>query len=91
MPTTCVAPECRSGYPSERKKFPGIQYGWHKFPSEKENLVLRKRWIAAMPRVNSDGKEYDPPGHARLCHKHFHLSDYELMHTNKNVTMSLFP
>ena len=39
-----------------------------------------------MPRVEFDGKEYDPPGHARLCHKYFIPSDYELMHKNRNVT-----
>ena len=80
-----VGPGCKSGYPKERKKCPKIKYGWHKFPSSSTNLALRKKWPAAMPRVEFDGKEYDPPGHARLCRKHFIPSDYELMHKNTNV------
>ena len=83
MPTTCVGPGCKSRYAKERKENPGIKYGWHKFPSDS---ALRKKWLAAMPRVKFDGTKYDPPGHARLCHKHFIPTDYELMHKNTNVT-----
>ena len=86
MSTTCVAPNCKSGYRSNQKKFPDEKYSWHKFPSVKDNIELRKLWISAIPRSEADGKEYIPPDDARLCNKHFHPSDFELMHQNVNVT-----
>ena len=66
MPTTCVAPNCRSGYRSQQKKLPDEKYLWHKFPSVKDNIELRKLWIAAIPRSEADRKEYMPPYDARL-------------------------
>ena len=80
-----MGPGGESRYPKERKKFPGIKYGWNKFPSKTTNLALRKKVACAITRIQTDGKEYDPQDHARLCGKHFIPCDYELMHQSTNV------
>ena len=84
MPTCCVAPQCKSGYRSEKKNNPDAKYGWHKFPPS--GSEERKKWLAVMPRINDGGKCYDPPKDARLCHKHFLPSDYEEKHQSRNST-----
>ena len=86
MSTTCVATNCKSGYRPYQKKSPDEKYSWHKFPSVKDNIELRKLWIAPILRGEAHGKEYIPPDDARLCDKHFHPSDFELMRQNVNVT-----
>ncbi|KAM7313022.1 uncharacterized protein ISCGN_002943 [Ixodes scapularis] len=66
MPDACSAVGCSK----RRGKESGARF--FRFPSSKTHKNQRKKWIAALRRVNPDGTPWQPTRNARICGAHFH-------------------
>lgn len=66
MPTSCVAYGCSNHNMMENKP------GFFRFPNGEKNSELRKRWVNACRRKNSDGTPWNPAGNnVYICGAHF--------------------
>ena len=72
MVNKCIAPNCNSGYQSNKSIEKVAKF---KFPVDAER---RKKWICAVPR-----KEWEPTKNSVLCEKHFLDSDFLINRDDK--------
>lgn len=72
MPDACSAVGCSK----RRGKENGARF--FRFPSSKTHNNQRKKWIAALRRVNPDGTPWQPTSNARVCGAHFHTGKYTI-------------
>ena len=75
IPTTCVSPACRSGYPTANKEEEHVTF--HRFPSD---ISLREKWIKKIPRKNWKWNK-----NHRLCSRHFSADDYKTESLDTNA------
>ena len=72
MPTTCVSPNCNSGYCREKRDGKQEKIDFHK---------LRPEWIPLVPC-----KKRTHTSNSKICSRHFHEDDFLLEHKTGNVT-----
>ena len=82
MPSSCVAPGCRSGY--EGSDNTGIHF--FAFPDGEKYPDARVRWISKVPRLNwNPGKKTN----IKICHKHFRPEDITYESNDKRRTRAV--
>ncbi|KAM7290120.1 uncharacterized protein ISCGN_026786 [Ixodes scapularis] len=84
MPDACSAVGCSK----RRGKENGARF--FRFPSSKTHKSQRKKWIAALRRVNPDGTPWQPTRNARICGAHFHTGEPARLSTHPDHVPSIF-
>ncbi|XP_042148965.1 uncharacterized protein LOC115330669 [Ixodes scapularis] len=63
----------------------------HRFPSQPWDKELRKKWISAVRRVNTDGSEWVPNSSSRICSEHFVNNAKSNIAAHPTYLPTLFP
>ncbi|XP_049516510.1 THAP domain-containing protein 1-like [Dermacentor silvarum] len=84
MPDSCSAVGCTNRRSAEN------DVRFFRFPTEKFHKQLRNRWIAAVRRVNHDGKPWKPSKNARICSNHFYKGEPSRVPSDPDYVPSIF-